>query len=208
MDNAAKSIIMVGGVIIGTMVVSIMVYLFSVFGAFSGEMSQKMNAKKYLQFNNNYYQYQGRIDITAQEIKSIINFTKEHNDNTGIKPNEDGFIQVCIDGTDVFDGSGNVKENYKNDFLNGANSNFDLYCCEAKINQIYSDLNHLPEGYNLTDSEKSNYDYLITYSAINHGIPEIEISDNTTMVKKIYFFKISNNQYNLKNKEKCIITDK
>lgn len=82
MENAAKSIIMVGGVIIGTMVMSIMIYLFSVFGSFSGEMSQKMNAKKNLQFNNNYFQYQGRIDITAQEIKSIINFTKEHNDST------------------------------------------------------------------------------------------------------------------------------
>ena len=45
MENAAKSIIMVGGVIIGTMVMSIMIYLFSVFGSFSGEMSQKMNAK-------------------------------------------------------------------------------------------------------------------------------------------------------------------
>lgn len=211
MENAAKSIIMVGGVIIGTMVMSIMIYLFSVFGTFSGEMSEKMNAKKYLQFNNNYFQYQGRIDITAQEIKSIINFTKEHNDSTGIKYGEEGFINISIDGVEVFNQNG-LKDDFKNSFLEEGNSNFNLYACEAKINSIKrtsevsdSELSDNPEK---AANLRANYDFLVEYTSLNHGRREIEISKVTSMVKKIYFYKVTSSSadnYNLKNKEKCIL---
>lgn len=215
MENAAKSIIMVGGVIIGTMVMSIMIYLFSVFGSFSGEMSQKMNAKKYLQFNNNYFQYQGRIDITAQEIKSIINFTKEHNDSTGIKYGEDGFINVFIDDQPVFKQDGGIDDPYKNIFLENANNNFYLYRCEAEIvNGEIWDMDHVPSTYNLSESEKKNYDYFIHYKTLNLSASTKTIdkndgiSKNTFLVSKIFFYTINDSRYNLKNKEKCIISSK
>ena len=50
MENASKSIIMVGGVIVGVLVVSVMIYMFSVFGSFSGDMTSKMNSEKSLQY--------------------------------------------------------------------------------------------------------------------------------------------------------------
>ena len=94
MDNASKALIMVGEILIAMMVVGIIVYSISNFGKFSSNMNQKLEQNTQIEFNNTFYRYDRRIDITADEIVSVINFAKNTNDsnelylttNTGYSP--------------------------------------------------------------------------------------------------------------------------
>ena len=131
----------------------------------------------------------------------------------GIKYTEDGFINVFIDDQPVFKQDGGIDDPYKNIFLENANSSFYLYRCEAEIDGNW-DMAHVPETYNLSDSEKENYDYFIHYKTLNlsNRTKTIDkndgISKNTFLVSKIFFYTIKDSSYNLKNKEKCIISCK
>ena len=75
-------------------------------------------------------------------------------------------------------------------------------------------MDHVPSTYNLSESEKKNYDYFIHYKTLNLSASTKTIdkndgiSKNTFLVSKIFFYTINDSRYNLKNKEKCIISSK
>ena len=130
----------------------------------------------------------------------------------GVKYGEEGFINISIDGVEVFNQNG-LKDEFKNVFLESANNHFYLYRCEAEIDGSW-DMDHVPSSYNLSESEKQNYDYFIHYKTLNlsDSTKTIDknngISKNTFLVSKIFFYKVQDENYNLKNKEKCIISSK
>lgn len=81
MDNASKALIMAGETLIGMLIVGLIVYAVTHFGEFSANMNKKITINKQMQFNSNFLKYQGRIDITADEIITAINFAKNSNDS-------------------------------------------------------------------------------------------------------------------------------
>lgn len=200
MENAAKSIIMVGGVIIGALVVSIMVYMFAVFGSFSGDMASKINSEQSLQFNNNFYKYEGRVDITAQEIVTCANFAKEHNKSTGLTRNENGYVKVFVGTTEVtVDNNNQIRINGEtaNDFINNANLNRRIYgCC---VNNIAVSTN---------DPAVEGKAFNVSYDILENSIPEpirTHINGNTGLVDEIHFIQSNTTSgaitYDLYNKE-------
>ena len=46
MENASKALIMAASVLLGIMLLSIAVYLFSIFGGFSSEIANKLSEKE------------------------------------------------------------------------------------------------------------------------------------------------------------------
>ena len=192
MDNAAKSIIMVGGVIIGTIVISIMVYMFSVFGSFSGDMAQKIGAEKALKFNSDFFQYEGRVDITAQEIVSCINKAKQQNDSTGLGRDESGHIHVIIhDESGTHDvlmndpGQSPTIDAHTttSQFISDANAHHRIYRCGAYIRNVFT-INYDDSWYtsisgkndinDVTEEEKAEmrrkYSFDVEYEKISNDI--------------------------------------
>lgn len=87
MENASHAFLIAGGVLIAVLILSLGVYLvvtYSKLGTTYEEVAEENEIKK---FNSNFTSYEGRKDITAQEIITSINLCKEYEANYGITTN-------------------------------------------------------------------------------------------------------------------------
>ncbi len=80
MENAAKALIMAAGVLIGVIIITIAVYLFTNLGNTSSEIYSDVEQKKIDKFNNQFLKYDGLTTCTAHDIVSIANLAKNNND--------------------------------------------------------------------------------------------------------------------------------
>lgn len=151
MDNATKAFLIVGEVLIAMLVVGLIVSVIAKFGKFSSNMNSKMQKNKQEEFNNHFYSFQGRIDITAADIVGIANYVKENNDNSelflkngsNVNSESPDFVQVVVntieentEKTYNFSTSPTSESEYKKlikTFLEKNNDKF--YCCNATIFQ-------------------------------------------------------------------------
>lgn len=79
MENASKALLMASGVLIGILILSLAVYLFTSFGADSRRIQQQIDTNQLIQYNAQYTIYSGRKDITIYEIISTANLATENN---------------------------------------------------------------------------------------------------------------------------------
>lgn len=99
MENASKALIMAGGVLIGVLILSLMVYLFLSFGANSKEIYDRIEDNQLLQFNANFNVYEGREDLTIHQVVSVASLAKENNEKY---PNRaDHQVQVILNNMGV-----------------------------------------------------------------------------------------------------------
>lgn len=78
MENASKALLIVGGILIGVLLLSLLVYLFHVMGAFSSSVDQNIEMKNLAEFNQQFEVYQTKI-MTAQDVISIGNLARNYN---------------------------------------------------------------------------------------------------------------------------------
>ena len=179
MENASKALIIAGEVLIGIMVLTLMVYIFGAFGNFSSNMHKSMVESQITQFNENFFTYEGRTNITATEIVTIINFAKQSNDSRELSRNEktsEYYIRVFVDDTDVFNNKNYIFNDYDynegltevlNNFIR--NNNTCYFSCNASLEK---------KGDNL----QVNYDKYTN---------DIVIQEKTGLVNEIHFHKIN-----------------
>lgn len=80
MENASKALIMAGTILISIMVISLGVYIINMFGEYTAEQEQERANQQIAEFNAQFLKYEGRTDITAQDIVTVANLAKENND--------------------------------------------------------------------------------------------------------------------------------
>lgn len=139
MENASKALIMAAEVLIGVIIISIGVTLFSMFQNYSKDAVDKLNESKISEFNNNFLKYEGTftaenketgksveipIYVTAHDIITMANFAKENNEYYELNINSAGddttfYVQVNIGATNGLEtwglqADGEAKQN---DFL-------------------------------------------------------------------------------------------
>ena len=78
MENATKALLIAGVVLIAIIMVSIAVYLYSMYSNQSEEYSATISAVELEKFNSKFDVYVDREDISAQEIVSVVNLAKEY----------------------------------------------------------------------------------------------------------------------------------
>lgn len=103
MENASKALIMAATVLIGVMLISIGVYLFSIYGEYSSNMYAKMESAQIDQFNAQFLKFYGTrqnnngqsetILCTIHDIISLANLAKQNNKEQGIE-NLDGYSEA------------------------------------------------------------------------------------------------------------------
>ncbi len=64
MENASKALIMGASVLLGVMILSIGVYIFSTFAQYSENAYQRLDDAQIAQFNNQFLQYYGNVNST------------------------------------------------------------------------------------------------------------------------------------------------
>lgn len=79
MENASKALIMAASVLIGILILSLVVYLFTSFAGTSAQIHEE-NAKKQIdQFNSQFTSYVGKEGITIYDVVSVANLATENN---------------------------------------------------------------------------------------------------------------------------------
>ena len=93
-ENASQSILMVGGILIAISVLSFFVYAIATFGGFANNMNAQIEGSEIQKYNQHFFQYSGRCNITFQDVVSAINFAKDWNDKNDYTFNQVASSQV------------------------------------------------------------------------------------------------------------------
>ena len=79
MENTSKALIMAGTILISIMVISLGVYIINMFGEYTAGQEQERANRQIAEFNAQFLKYEGRTDITAQDIVTVANLANENN---------------------------------------------------------------------------------------------------------------------------------
>ena len=205
MENASKALILAGEVLIGVLVVGLIVTVIATFGRFSNNMNAKIGQNKILNFNNHFTIYDGRIDITAQEIASLLNYAKESNDSYELDAygkTNDGkvsqyYVAVYIDGINFFEINASSYSN-----INELRDRITKFVSDNNVNYYYCNVN-------INAIVKSTQGNKIKFTINRTDLGDIEIDhENTGMVTRINFHTYRNirgEQFNVKTRGNYII---
>ena len=81
MENASKALLMAGGVLLGIMILSLAVYLFSNFGSTSSTIHENIETNQISQFNSQLMQYDGNQTVTMYHVVSMARLATQNNQN-------------------------------------------------------------------------------------------------------------------------------
>lgn len=106
MENASRALLMAAGVLVGVLLLSLAVYLFTIFGNFGSDMTTQMNEKNVSEFNAQFIKYQSYQDdnrewqnlCRAQDVVTIANLAKENNAQYDYTTNDEntGYYYVRV----------------------------------------------------------------------------------------------------------------
>ncbi len=79
MENASKALIMAAGVLIGIILLSLMVYMFTNFAITSAEVHKENEQNQLNQFNSQFTSYEGKEGLTIYDVVTVANLATENN---------------------------------------------------------------------------------------------------------------------------------
>ena len=112
MENASKAIIMAAGVLLGVMLISFAVYLFSTFGSYSNDVYLQMKATRMEAFNSQFTKYygieqrenpynsssdkyyNGPILCTVQDVVTIAKLARDSNAKYGVYDEDTNYVST------------------------------------------------------------------------------------------------------------------
>lgn len=98
MENASKALLMAAAVLVGVMILSLGVYLFSIFGNFGGQISDRLEQKQIDEFNSQFYKYENSQEVRIHDIISVANLARQYNIDNDFLDTSVYYIKVNIDG--------------------------------------------------------------------------------------------------------------
>lgn len=101
MENATKALLIAAGLMIGVILISLFVYMYSNTISMQEAYEKNREADRITKINTSFTVYNGRKDITAQEIVTVFNLAQEYKKTEGIT------VTVSVNGF------GEVKEENK-----------------------------------------------------------------------------------------------
>ena len=108
MENASRALLIAAGVLVGVLLLSLAVYLFTIFGNFGSEMSIQMNQENISEFNSQFTKYESHQDengdwqnlCRAQDVVTIANLAKENNGQYDYTSSDEGtgyyYVRVIV----------------------------------------------------------------------------------------------------------------
>ena len=176
MENASNALIMAASVLIGVMVLSMGVYLFSQFSTTSNQISKEIFETQLAEFNAQFTKLEG-TPCSAHQIVSICNLAKENNRNyygnewTTVNYDDSPYyIKVIVNGAGY---TANNANNFEKLEEINTNEKYENFIKNFDISVDYS-----------TDPNTPNTVNKITFSCV------VEISDLTKRVHKVTFTKL------------------
>lgn len=214
MENSSRALIMAGEILIAILVIGIAIVLITRFGSFSASVNDNIAENKVAVFNNNFYKFDGKVDISSEEIAGLIDFAKHNNDDYDLELNStnDHYVRIMIDGKDFFNGQvtdldGNsIKFDYTNNiqFTNAVQRfiksyNLKLFKCNVKTAIIE----------NLSSADKAKYGVNYNVKITEYRDTDIKQNERTGLVTYIDFsqsnVKSGSLEFSVKNREDFLV---
>ena len=102
MENASKALIMTASVLIGVVIMSLAVYLFTYFSGSVNEMNSQIEQGQLQEFNNKFTSYETKgKTLTIYDVITVTNLARENNSHYGLIEQTDNnfYIKVILQGT-------------------------------------------------------------------------------------------------------------
>jgi len=127
MENASKALLIAGAALLAMMILGTGIMLYNSYSNTAKQYTNKISINEITKFNSNFEIFEGREDITAQDIVSLINMVDEYNKKTYID------ITIKVNAKEYKNGWGSTDTASKTtEFLK--NSMDKLYkCAEGSI---------------------------------------------------------------------------
>ncbi len=100
MENATNALLMAAGILIGILILSLGIYLFTSFGTTSAEINQRNERQQLVEFNTQYTIYADRSDLSIYDVITVANMAGQNNSQYGYVNNftTDYEIAIYLDG--------------------------------------------------------------------------------------------------------------
>lgn len=149
MENASKALLMAAGVLIGILILSLTIYLFTSFASTSSEVHKENVKQQRDQFNSQFTSYEGKDDNTIYSIVTVANLATEtnkyyeYNKRNSQTNGKDYYISVRFNGNFIERGLNNTATQITNDYnsliadeikkINNTSLDLPRYNCKVKI---------------------------------------------------------------------------
>ena len=123
MENASKALIMAGGVLIAILLLTLFSYLFSKMASSTSSVYDDLQKHEIDEFNQRFLNFEGRNDLTAQDVATLINLAQDSGKDATITSK----VEIIL-------GSNDIAANSSNEWLQ-ANVNLKkkYKCTEVRI---------------------------------------------------------------------------
>lgn len=133
MENASNALLIGGVILIAMLILSIGVYLFANYNDLGTSYERTMETTEIQKFNEKFLKFEGRENITIQEIVSLANFAREYNKENGTN------IKVILDSINLAENTNLIKkieEDTENTKYKATISSYDKLIQEIKFIEI------------------------------------------------------------------------
>lgn len=133
MENAVQALLIAAGVLIGVMVLSLGVTLFSSLGEYIGNTQEEIDANAVQKFNEQFTRYID-ADLTIQDVVTAANTARESNTKYGLTEQSDTNYYVTINLTGYQNLEQTIDDTVKiSEILNAGIGN-KYTCTDVKVN--------------------------------------------------------------------------
>lgn len=139
MENASRALLMAASVLVGVLIISVGVALFSSFAGSSKNIIDKIEESKISEFNNKFFKYYGEgKEVTAHDVITIVNVARQN--NYELEGTSSAYIRVQLNSEANFEKKTEeeyinfIKDNMLVEDENGKYTKTKLYeCTDIKI---------------------------------------------------------------------------
>ena len=97
MENAAKALLISGGVLIAVLLLTLFSYLFSQMAGSSSNIYAALEKHEKDEFNQQFINYEGKKELKVQDVATLINLSKNSKENSKFKTD----VKIMVGSTDV-----------------------------------------------------------------------------------------------------------
>lgn len=97
MENASKALIMAAVILIGVVILSLGVYLFTYFGSYAKGVEEEIRDNQVSQFNSQFLSYEGK-ELTIYDVITLANMARDYNKEGELEQTDRGYITIDVSG--------------------------------------------------------------------------------------------------------------
>ena len=142
MENASNALLIAGAVLIGVLILTTGVYLFTMFGNSGASISDELTQRQVDEFNAQFYKYENQETIRIHDIITVANLAKQNNFNYGYTSIDEGPFYITVTISNLSGGEGRNLETINTQKANELLAKYGIdgsspvyfYCTEVTFN--------------------------------------------------------------------------